>query len=119
MLWADPGEDCVGLYWSDGVEVLRVVTKDAVLWLFDEEEIAQVEADIPWVDHSDPKISCHYTGPGQRIEGSCGFTGGAALAVGAAASVAWECGGFVNPKPQTVVRSGVVTTTMPRRQISA
>lgn len=114
--WADTTEDSVGLYWTDGIQTLRVVTQDSLLRQYDDAEIDRVAKEIPWVDHSDPGMARQ-----DRlnfIEGSCGFTGGAALAVGAATAVASECGGFVNPRLQTVARDGIYTTTAPTRQIT-
>ncbi|MEM7164165.1 MAG: hypothetical protein AAF581_01800 [Planctomycetota bacterium] len=97
---------------------MRVVTKGGALWLYEDKTIDALAAKVPWVIHSDPDIGDLPRDHATIIDGSCGFTGGAALAVGAAASAAHECGGFVNPMPQTVVRGSVVTTTMPMRQIS-
>lgn len=115
-LWAHTDEEYVGVYWTDGVQVLRVVTRHSTLSGFEGVEIDRMASEMSWVDHSDPDVVRRP--PKNLIEGSCGFTGGAALAVGAATAAAKECGGFVNPKVQTVTRNGVMTTTMPLRQIT-
>lgn len=115
-LWAHTDEEYVGVYWTDGVRVLRVVTRHSTLSDFASVAIDRIASEISWVDHSDPDVV--HRRPENLIEGSCGFTGGAALAIGAATAAAKECGGFVNPKVQTLTRDGILTTTMPSRQIS-
>lgn len=116
-MWADTDEECVGVHWNDGTQVLRVVTKQSALWLHTPRDVSRVASTIPWVDHSDPGIASSYRDM-NVIPSICSFTGGAALAVGAAATAAMGCGGFVNPRAKPTYDRGVLTLTTPRNQIT-